>query len=134
MKAIAISCSVSKPAVKNSGAYKRTNAGAKNIPNETSTRSISEIVVINREAKSSPPSLCSKDRTNCGIKIAVRAPPTSKLYKIFGIVFATLYVSASNVVPKTATIRIPRTNPVMREIIVPNAMIPEARKSSLDFT
>ena len=87
---MAISCSFSKPGVKNSGAYKRTNAGAKIIPSVTNTRRMSEIVVINREAKPSPPSSCSKDLTNCGIKIAVSAPPTSKLYKILGIVFATL--------------------------------------------
>ena len=92
-----------------------------------------EIVVIKREAKSSPPSSCSKDLTNCGMKIAVRAPPTRRLYKILGIVLATLYVSASNAVPKTATIKIPRINPVTREIIVPKAIMPEARKSSLDF-
>ena len=47
--------------------------------------------------------------------------------------FATLYVSASNAVPNTATIKIPRINPVTREIIVPKAIMPEARKSSLDF-
>ena len=116
--------------MKNSGAYKRTKAGAKYIPSETSTRRISEIVVIRREAKLSPPSSLSKDLTSCGIKIAVKAPPTSRLYKILGIVFATLYVSASNVVPRTATIKIPRINPVIREIIVPSAMIPDARNSS----
>ena len=86
------------------------------------------------EANPSPPSSLSKERTNCGMKIAVSAPPTSRLYKIFGIVFATLYVSASKVVPRTATIKIPRIKPVMRERIVPSAMIPEARNSSLDFT
>ena len=65
--------------------------------------------------------------------MAVSAPPTSKLYKILGIVFATLYVSARRAVPRTATIKIPRIKPVMREKMVPRAMIPEARNSSLDF-
>ena len=46
---------------------------------------------------------------------------------MLGIVFATLYVSAKSAVPKTATMSKPRINPVMRERIVPMAIIPDAR-------
>ncbi|CAB4578170.1 unannotated protein [freshwater metagenome] len=53
---MAISFSVSKPGVKNSGAYKRTNAGAKNIPKVTRIIRMKEIVVMSLEAKLSPPS------------------------------------------------------------------------------
>ena len=67
-----------------------TDKDLETIPIVTSTNKIKEIVVIKRDAKSSPPSSCSNERTNCGINMAVSAPPTSKLYKIFGIVFATL--------------------------------------------
>ena len=133
MKATAIACSASKPGVENSGAYKRTSAGAKITPTATSTRRISEIVVTSLDAKPWPPSGSSKDLTSCGTKIAVSAPPTSKLYKILGMVFATLNVSAKSAVPSTATASSARTKPVIRESIVPIAMIPDARKSSLFF-
>ena len=49
------------------------------------------------------------------------------------MVFATLKVSASSAVPKTATASKARINPVMRERMVPTAIIPEALKSSLFF-
>ena len=65
--------------------------------------------------------------------MAVSAPPTSKLYKILGMVFATFKVSAKSAVPSTATARSARTKPVIRESIVPIAIIPDARKSSLFF-
>ena len=48
---MAIWFSVSKPGVENSGAYRRTSAGAKITPTRTSKRSIPEIVVTRREAK-----------------------------------------------------------------------------------
>ena len=90
MKATAIENSLSKPEVANSGAYKRTRAGAKITPTKTRSKRIPEIVVTKRDAKPWPPSSSEKDLTSWGTKIAVSAPPTNKLYKIFGMVFATL--------------------------------------------
>ena len=90
MKATAIENSFSKPDVANSGAYKRTNAGAKITPINTKSKRIPEIVVTKRDAKPCPPSSSEKDLTSWGTKIAVSAPPTKRLYKILGIVFATL--------------------------------------------
>ena len=133
VKATAIEKSFSKPAVENSGAYKRTNAGAKITPTITNTKRIPEIVVTKREAKPCPPSSSENDLTSCGTKIAVSAPPTSRLYKIFGMVFATLYESANSAVPSTATAKMARKKPVMRERIVPIAMMPEARNRSFVF-
>ena len=37
------------------------------------------IVVTKREAKPTPPSSSEKERISCGTKIAVSAPPTTKL-------------------------------------------------------
>ena len=75
-----------------------------------------------------------------GILISINIPESKWAFPIFATghmiaiyVFATLKVSARSAVPRTATIKIPRIKPVIREIIVPSAMIPEARKSSLDF-
>ena len=79
--------------------------------------------------KALPPSWSLVARTICGTKTAVNAPPIIKLYRIFGIVFATLKVSPSKVVPRTATKSNPRANPVIRETIVPTAMIVEDFKS-----
>ena len=81
------------------------------------------MAVTNLEIKALPPSLSFVARTICGTNTAVNAPPIIKLYKIFGIVFATLKVSPSKVVPNTATKSRPRANPVIRETIVPTAMI-----------
>ena len=52
---------------------------------------------------------------------------------MFGIVFATLKVSANSAVPRTATVKMLRINPAIREIIVPSAMMEEARKRSWLF-
>ena len=133
MKATAIENSCSKPDVAKSGAYNRTKAGAKITPIKTKSKRITEIVVTKRDAKPCPPSSSEKDLTSCGTKIAVKAPPTNKLYKILGIVFATLYESASSAVPRTATPNMARKNPVIRDKMVPIAMMPEARKRSFDF-
>ena len=87
------------------------------------------MAVTSREIKALPPSWSFVARTICGTKTAVNAPPIIKLYRIFGIVFATLKVSPSKVVPRTATKSNPRANPVIRETIVPTAMIVEDFKS-----
>jgi len=49
------------------------------------------------------------------------------------MVLATLIVSPYKVVPKTATKSKPRTKPVIRETIVPIAMIVEDFKSEWSF-
>ena len=48
------------------------------------------VKVNNLEINALPPSESLNDLTICGTKTAVNAPPTNKLYKIFGIVLATL--------------------------------------------
>ena len=52
---------------------------------------------------------------------------------MLGIVFATLYPSASKAVPRAATRRTPRIKPVIREIMVPIAITLEARYRSTGF-
>ena len=46
--------------------------------------------VNNLEINAEPPSESLKDLTIWGTNTAVKAPPIKRLYKIFGIVFATL--------------------------------------------
>ena len=112
----------------------RTRIGAIKTAIRTSPPRNTEVAVTRREIKADPPSAPLVARTICGTKTAVRAPPINKLYKMLGIVLATLKVSPSNVVPSTATSNKPRIKPVTREKIVPTAITVEDFKSAPVFT
>ena len=112
-----------------SGAYIFTICGEKITPNTVSKNKKVIVNVNNLEIKALPPSESLNDLTICGTKTAVNAPPISRLYKMLGIVFATLYVSPNMAVPSKATISKLRINPVILETTVPAAITVVARNN-----
>src|SRR4029453_8900869 len=80
--------------------------------------------IVNRRRTTSHANSRPRDcihSTTTGTTIEVRIPPSASSYRMFGVMFATLYASARrvSVMPIAKAIADRRRNPVSREIAVP---------------
>jgi hypothetical protein len=63
----------------------------------------------------------SSRSTKTGTNVAANTPPTSSSYTMLGVMFARLYVSASDSLPIAAASTTTRNRPVIRDKRVPAA-------------
>ncbi len=90
------------------------------------SRNKSVPAAVNNLLTYSFPDLVLRARTICGIKTASIIPAASRLYTMFGRVFATWKDAIAPALdPRAATSRAERTNPSPRDTSVPEAMTME---------
>src|SRR3954470_1569385 len=109
--------------------YSPAIAGASTTQPMVTTARTTKPKVRSRLVKSWPPSSWFLiARTSCGTSTVLKTPPASRMYRLFGIVFAAVKMSPRSAVPMAAASRAIRTNPSRRDSTVPAAITAAERR------